>query len=312
MPPRKTRADLATRADTLSKWFGEKNQRHIIESVAARHVDPVAFTTLMIYAAQRSPTLIEATPTSLLRCLVMSSRLGLEPGNEVLGQFYIVPYKNTRLTNAARRNGDIGQADSIRDATPIVGYKGLITLQMRSKLVTAVKPRLVYPEDDYQVYEGTRNELVHVPHPAPADKPRTSDDVVAAYVVNFMAEGPPQFLVMDFEELEKKRARAASTNKADSPWNTDREAMYRKSPIRAIANFMPLQAEMEIAKAIVYEDQMERGVGLGDLDLGIDPAMEADALAEAEEMGLSGSEISEEGEEGPADESTTKGEDEAF
>tara|TARA_Y100000310_G_scaffold152325_1_gene151826 strand:+ start:1219 stop:2157 length:939 start_codon:yes stop_codon:yes gene_type:complete len=312
MPPRKTKADLATRANNLTAWFGQRNQRNIIESVAARHVDPVAFTTLMIYAAQRSPTLIESTPESLLRCLVMSSRLGLEPGNEVLGQFYIVPYKNTRLTNTARRGGQIGQNDTIRDATPIVGYKGLITLEMRSKLVTAVKARLVYPEDEYQVYEGTRNELVHVPHPAADGKPRTAADVVAAYVVNFMAEGPPQFLVMDFEELEKKRQRAASSNKKDSPWNTDREAMYRKSPIRAIANFMPLQAEMEIAKAIVYEDQMERGTTLGELDLGIDPTMEADAMAEAEEMGIStgAGEPTEPPE--PSEPSTTQGEDDAF
>lgn len=185
---------------------------------------------------QMNPTLLECTPTSILRGVIQSSELGLEL-NGVLGQAYLVP----------RWNGKAG----VHEATFQVGYKGLMALAFRSEKVLNIMPHVAHEMDLFYYQLGTSPRIDHKPSAHPRG------EATHYYCVVQMVMGGIDFEVMSKPEIESHRAKYAP-KKGFSPWDSSFDAMALKTVIRRIAKRLPVSVECQNAAAI--DEYNEAGV----------------------------------------------------
>ncbi len=172
--------------------------------------------------------LLEADRTSLWNACMTSAVLGLEP-DPAMGQGYIIPFKGKCVF--------------------IPGYKGLITLAFNSGFV--VDGRIVRQKDEkFEYGYGLQPFLHHKPgrsHERGKDNP-----IVAAYAVARHSKVEPAFIVMEMPDIIRVMERSsgyqyAKKNNMDNPWISDFEAMARKSPIRRLADSLPLNVQKAAA-----------------------------------------------------------------
>lgn len=178
---------------------------------------------------KQTPKLAECTPQSVLGSLMTCAQLGLRPG--VLGHAWVLPYwDNKSRTNVAQL---------------IVGYKGYVELAYRSDKVTSIIGRTVYEGDTFDVEYGLDDKLVH--------KPALSGErakPIAHYAIVKLANGGRSFWVMTEDEMQAWKRKYAPKNKAGNivgPWNSDYEAMARKTCLLRLAAWMPKSTELAYA-----------------------------------------------------------------
>src|SRR5229473_6099704 len=188
----------------------------LVSGLSAERMVRLAITML-----RRNEALQKCTPLSVMSCVVEIAQLGLEPEG-VLGHAYMVPF------------GD--------QCTLIVGYRGFMHLMYQSGVITEVSAEIVRKGDQFKRVLGTRRELIHDPAPIP-EKDEEKNWIGAYAVAHFLNNS------MAFEYLEKvkiyhARARSRGYQKylkdgKSSPWITDAEEMWKKTPIRRLAKRMP-------------------------------------------------------------------------
>ncbi len=216
--------------------------RHLIEAqkteigrALPKHLDAdrlarIAFTTI-----RNNAQLARCSPESLLGGLMTCAQLGLEPGP--LGHAYFVPFKN--------------------EVTFMLGYKGMIELALRSGKIVSLIAREVYEHDEFDVTYGLEDALKH--------KPRILGDrgrVVAYYAVAKLVGGGHAFVVLSRDDVEKIRKRSRA--KDSGPWQTDYDAMAKKTCIRRLFTYLP--ASVEIAQALAQDGQVRTDVDAEALD----------------------------------------------
>ena len=143
-PEVKTEA-LAAKEPTLREFL-ERN-KHAVAGVAAAHLnaDRIVKLAALVVHRDKSGALAKCSPLSILGAVMEASRLGLEVGG-ALGQAYLVPYG--------------------KEATFIVGYRGLIALALRSQAVTSIVAHPVHERDVFRYTHGDDAKIVHEPPPA--------------------------------------------------------------------------------------------------------------------------------------------------
>lgn len=178
---------------------------------------------------KQTPKLAECTPQSVLGSLMTCAQLGLRPG--VLGHAWVLPYWDGKSrTNVAQL---------------IVGYKGYVELAYRSDKVTSIIGRTVYEGDTFDVEYGLDDKLVH--------KPAMSGErakPIAHYAIVKLANGGRSFWVMTEDEMQAWKRKYAPKNKAGNivgPWNSDYEAMARKTCLLRLSAWMPKSTELAYA-----------------------------------------------------------------
>lgn len=201
-----------------------------LAEVAAKHIDPDRLVRVVTSAAQRTPKLLDCTASSIAVAVMQAASLGLEAASP-LGHAYVVPYG--------------------REATLIVGYKGLVTLALRSGEISKVKARLVYEGEPWDVAYGLDERLVHEPR----WDLRVPGKEIAAYAVAWMRSGDRAFDVMTRDQIEAIRARGRSGR--SGPWVSDWGEMAKKTVLRRLLKTLPCSVEM--ADALAVEDSAERG-----------------------------------------------------
>lgn len=87
--------------------------------------DGQKFIASVVSAVQANPQLQECTNQSILSAALIGASLNLTPSPQ-LGQYYFVPYNNTKLDPAT------GKKINIKEAQFQLGYKGYIQLAIRS------------------------------------------------------------------------------------------------------------------------------------------------------------------------------------
>jgi recombination protein RecT len=105
-----------------------------------KHLQPERMIRIALTAIKQNPKLAECDPQTLLASIMISSQLGLEIG--VLGQAYLVPYKNV--------------------CTFIPGWMGLLDLVSRAGRATAWTGA-VYEGDEFSWAYGDRPFIEHRP-----------------------------------------------------------------------------------------------------------------------------------------------------
>lgn len=205
------------------RGFLEK-QKHQIASALPKHVNPDRMIRLACTEFAKNPQLQKCEPVSVFGAIIQASQLGLEIG--VLGQAYLVPFKNNRTGRL--------------EAQFIPGYKGLISLARRSGEVTSIETNIVYEQDKFDLTLGIDSNLEHKPYlDGDRGKPRL------VYGVAKFKDGGHHLEWMSITEVNKIRARSKASG--NGPWVTDYDQMVRKTLIRRMANYLPMSIELQNA-----------------------------------------------------------------
>lgn len=174
------------------------------------------FETAAMTYLRMQPKLVECNPYSIVGGLRLGAQLGLSLGP--LGHFYLVPFKGETVF--------------------ILGYKGMVELAYRSGKVRRISAAVVREGDAFSFRYGTRAVLDHEP-----SGPAGERSWLAVYAVAETTTGGKPFSVLYPEDVAKRRAKSPAQRMPTSPWNTDTEAMWRKSAVRALQPWLPQTRE---------------------------------------------------------------------
>ncbi|AMA73349.1 MULTISPECIES: recombination protein RecT [Aneurinibacillus] len=209
---RETGSSPPTPAQTIGAYL--KKMEPEVKRVLPKHMDVDRLLRIALTTIRTNPQLLECTIPSLLGAVMQAAQLGLEPG--LLGQCYIVPYG--------------------REATFIIGYKGMIDLARRSGNIKNIYAHEVYENDEFEYEYGLYPSLKHKP------AMNSRGEFIGVYAVVHFTDGGYQFEFMSKEEIDKRRLRSRSYK--SGPWVTDYEEMAKKTVIRHMFKYLPLSVEI--------------------------------------------------------------------
>jgi recombination protein RecT len=218
---------------TLEK-YEKKNLPELLEGSG---MTPQQFKQIVINELKRSPKLQEAfikNPTSLFASILSCCELQLNP-SQMLGEFYFIPYKD--------------------NITPILGYKGLVTLLMRSDKVKKIWSEVVYQDDDFEYELGLNPKLVHIPN---HDAERNSKTFKYVYSCAKL-DDEVIFKVMSKSEIQAIASMSKISN--DLYFNDKKDPenwMQKKTCLKQLAKLMP-KSDDRLKKAIAMDDNIEGG-----------------------------------------------------
>lgn len=214
---------LATQAQNaqMQPMNPQQNMKSLLErswpriaAVIGNNLSPQRLYQMYVSTINREPQLANCSVESVLSCFMKCAALGLEPSNvDGLGRAYILPYGN--------KNYRTGQ----KEATLIIGYKGMIDLARRSGQIRDISARAVHEGDEFTYSYGLNEDLRHVPCAKPGK-------LTHVYMIANFKDGGHYFQVMNADEIEAAAKRSPSYGKAVSPWKSDYEAMAKKTVIR--------------------------------------------------------------------------------
>lgn len=232
--PRET-SSAERMADLLKRMSGE------ISRALPKHVTGDRMARIALTALRTTPRLTDCTPGSVLGCIMQCSQLGLEP-NTPLQHAYLIPRR----------------IKGVYTCTLIIGYQGYIELSRRSGLVSGIKGHVVREGDEFEYSEGLVPVLRHVPS---QDPDRETRPITHAYAIARMKGLDPEFEVLSLAQIKARMQRSSSSG-GYSPWQTDFDAMAKKTAVRALWKWLPKSSELAVAEAVetaveVHGDQSE-------------------------------------------------------
>lgn len=241
---KQSRLGLAGDHRTLASLLEAARGR--IAATLPKHLTPEKLIRVALVAVSRSTLLQKCTNESVLKCVMVSAQLGLDPSG-VLGSAYMVPFWNKKL--------------GAYEATLIPGYRGLIDLARRSNQIASIEARVVYEGETFELEFGLQPRLVHKPElDAGDDQPRRLRLVYA--VARFKdPDAQPQIEVMTRAAIDAIRRRSQARD--DGPWVTDYEEMARKTVVKRLAKYLPLSVEFQ--SAVELDDRAQRGEPMPDI-----------------------------------------------
>lgn len=183
-------------------------------------ITPERFARLVLSSMNTNPQLKECTPASVLGAMMQCAQMGMEPNTT--GQAYLIPYKNWKT--------------GVTECQYQLGYKGLIELAYRSGKVKTIYAEAVHANDKFVYSRGFDAKLEHEPL-------LTGDRgaVVAYYAVWKGENGIGDFCVMSIEDIEAHRQKYSKAK--NSPWNSDFDAMAKKTCLKQVLKYAPLSVE---------------------------------------------------------------------
>lgn len=209
-----------------------------------RHLTPERLCRVAMTAIQNTPKLLECDRTSLFAAIMTCAQLGLEPDG-VLGQAYLVPFAGK--------------------VQLIPGYRGLISLARNSGEVRSIAAHEVCARDEFEYAYGLEPVLRHVP--ANGDR----GDITHFYAVAHFVNGGHHFEVMTRSEVEAIRDGSSGYKTAlryakagqdpQTPWVQNFIEMGKKTAIRRISKFLPMNVQKAAALADSYDTGRHAQIG---------------------------------------------------
>lgn len=225
----------------LEKFRGQ------IEAGIPKHMTADRAIQVATTLINRTPGLQKCSFESIIGVWLTASQLGLELTPQ-LGLAYAVPFWNKKT----KRN----------EAQFIIGYRGMLALARRSGEVETAYAFEVYENDDFSYSLGLDPDIQHTP--ATGDRGMMTH----VYAVMKYKGGGHNFVVMSRDDVDKIRKRSQAGDSDYSPWNTDYEAMARKTAIRQLFKYAPTSTEILTAMAADGGVASERAVSeTGEIDL---------------------------------------------
>lgn len=209
-----------------------------IKSVIANKLTPEKMARIALNELRGNDYLAKvamSNPGSFVNAVVQASHLGLEIGG-ALGQAYLVPFKD--------------------EVKMMPGYRGLVALARRSGEISSISAEIVYENDVFDLELGLHTKVVHRPM---LDGTRGEPKIV--YMVAHFKNGGSHFEWMTVEEVMKIKARSSAVKSGkQTPWDTDRDEMIKKTVIRRGWKYLPMSIEMQDAEKIQVSDDLGKNV----------------------------------------------------
>lgn len=211
-----------------------------IKKAVGKAMTPERFSRIALSLFNGNPVFWEADTTSFLSALMQSAQCGLEP-NTVLGEAYVIPYKNT--------------SKGIVEINFQVGYKGILKMAFNTGEYEAIYAHEVRTGDEFSYEYGLNKSLIH----KPADVP--SEEISHYYAVYKLKNGGFDFVVWSRERVEKHAKEFSknytykgSVNK-NSVWFKNFDSMAKKTVLIDVLKFAPKSVEMAKALDLDYKSE---------------------------------------------------------
>jgi recombination protein RecT len=192
---------------------------------------------MLVNELERSPKLQEVflkNPASFFASALYCAELNLSPSS-LVGEFFFTVSK-----------------ESVK---PILGYKGLVTLLLRSNKVKKIWAEVVYNEDDFEYELGLEPKMVHIPN---FNSVKTCDNIKCIYTCAKI-EDEIVFKVMTLEEiktivdmLETPSEFYFNDKKDPEKW------LLKKVVLKQMSKLMPKEDD-RLLKAVSFDDNVEGG-----------------------------------------------------
>ena len=205
-----------------------------IEKAIGKVMTADRFARIALTLYNSNELFYSADTKSFLACLMQSAQSGLEP-NTILGEAYIVPYKNNK-------QGTI-------EVSFQLGYKGLLKLAHNSGQFEAIYAHEVREGDSY----GLNKDLIHIPADIPSNK------VTHYYAVYKLKNGGFDFVVWSKERVEQhaktfsKQYTYKGAINNNSIWAKNFDSMAKKTVIIDVLKYAPKSVEMARAMQEDYK-----------------------------------------------------------
>ena len=170
------------------------------------------------------PEIAEAAYNSrdhFLAALIQAAQKGLQPGTK---EFHLVPFSPKK-----------GMPRLIQG---VEGYQGIVERIYRAGAVSAVIAEAVYSGDQFD-YQPGAGQPTHV-----VDWFGDRGKLRGAYAYAMFRDGAvSKVVVVGPKEIAQAKAKSASAKSEYSPWNQFPEAMWVKTAVRKLENWVPTSAE---------------------------------------------------------------------
>lgn len=196
-----------------------------IQKVLPSVITPQQFLRLALNALQNTPHLMECTMQSFYGAIMQCAQLGLKPN--VNGEAYLIPFFNGKK--------------KAYECQFLTGYKGLMLLARRSGEIASIDAQTVYENDTFDLSFGFEPTLVHKPYlKGERGKP------IGFYAALILKDGGKTAYYMTVEDAKAYGKRYSKTYSA-GPWQTDFEAMAKKSCLRQVLKYAPMSTDVDRA-----------------------------------------------------------------
>jgi recombination protein RecT len=227
----KTNGQVAqTARKTLAQQVNDQAFLAEIKRALPTHIKPEKMARIILTALRTTRDLDKTTPETFFGCVMQAAQLGLDV-NTPNGHAYLIP----------RRNNKAGTME----CTLIVGYQGMIELALRSGKVEKIWTRVVRDGDHFKVKYGLEEDIEHEPA---IDGDRETRPITYVYAVAALSTGGKVFEVLSAAQIGERRKRSAAGS--SGPWQTDYEAMARKTAVRSLFKWVPKSSELAIAEQL--------------------------------------------------------------
>lgn len=209
-------------------------------------LSPAAFVQIVINEVRKSNKLLQAfavNPNSMFASVMAGAEIGLVP-SELHGEFFLIP------RNIKQDNGTY-----LLTVTPMIGYKGLAKLLLRSGDIQHIDAQVVYKGDKFSVKYGINPTITHTPK---FEAQRTAEYITHVYTVIHYKSGKISFQVMTKAEIAAVRDIAKTPN--DLYFN-DKSNPNRWMEKKAclIQNAKLLDKDLYTTKAIELDGKIDGG-----------------------------------------------------
>lgn len=211
-----------------------------IKKAVSKQMDPDRFARIALSLYNSNHEFWEADTTTFLNALMQSAQCGLEP-NTVLGEAYIIPYKNKKLGKV--------------EVNFQVGYKGILKMAFNTGEYEAIYAHEIRKGDEFKYCYGLNKNLIHVPKDIP------SEEITHYYGVYKLKNGGFDFVVWSKERVEQ-HARDFSKNyiyngaiNKNSVWYKNFDSMAKKTVLIDLLRFAPKSVEMAKALDLDYKSE---------------------------------------------------------
>ena len=229
----------------------EKYEKKILPSLLQNNTNltPQKFAQIVINAVKKDTRLMNAfiqNPASMFASILFGAEIGLVPSDEI-GELFLIP-RNLKQDDLTYK----------LTVTPLIGYKGLAKIIMRTGNIEKIDAHVVYEGEKFKVSLGTNPKLEHTPK---YEILRTAEKITHAYCVAHFKSGEKQFAVITRAEILATRDKAKSPNElyfndAKNPnrWMEKKCALIQLSKL--------IDKDYYGSKAIEYDGIIEGGAML--------------------------------------------------
>jgi len=232
-------------------------------------ITPQEFMVKVLNAVKKTPDLLKCNPQSLFGSILYFAEIGL-PFNTPEGFGYILPYANKGGT----------------DATPIIGYKGLVEMAYRNPKVKSIRIQAVYEHDEFTYEYGTNEYIKHKPIMV-----GNRGNLTAVYAIAKIDGIDPLFVVVHKPELDKIQKLSKAGGSQYSPYNNGTDVfnvMQSKVAIKLLFKTLPKMDNEALLKVLELDNKFdyEKNTRIVAAESGYDVIEEEQKVTALEEKSL--------------------------